>query len=458
LESRGTTRRHHAVESENAAGAHPETLYEWHAHGGTSAGTHANTIIESVSGNPQLASGRRRQDREPPDSKRYGNLLGATDISSESEQSERSAADSLQHRPLKKITPAAGFDNLLILDSLSTATLIVLPDGQIDFMNISAEQLFGMSRKQAKGRTFFGLLPGLEDLSALVDRANSDNQSFGQNVTFSVPHQDRMNIQAACRVSPFRNGRTEQFIVEFFDATQWRQIDREKALLNQRGVSRRIIRQLAHEIRNPLGGLRGAAQLLARELQSPALQEYIDVIIGEADRLVDLTDSLLGPTRPPAAVPVNIHEILERVLLLIEGEAAPGIKVYRDYDPSLPKVIVDRDQIIQAMLNLARNAAQALGVEGSIVVRTRALTNVIIGTTLHRLAAGIEIEDTGPGIPEDIKDSIFYPLVTGRPSGTGLGLPLAQDLVSRNGGLIEYESAPGRTVFMVRLPFEASRS
>jgi two-component system nitrogen regulation sensor histidine kinase GlnL len=348
--------------------------------------------------------------------------------------------------------------NLSILDSLTTATIIVWRDGRIEFLNISAEQLFGMSRKQAKNRMLYGLLPGLDPLRGLIDHACSDGQSFGTNVTFSVPHQERMNIQAACRVSPFRDDCIDQLIVEFFDATQWRQIDREKTLINQRGVSRRIIRQLAHEIRNPLGGLRGAAQLLKRELDAPELQEYIDVIIGEADRLVGLTDSLLGPTRAPEIAPVNIHEILERVLLLIEGETPPGVLISRDYDPSLPNVIVDQDQIIQSLLNLARNAAQSLGEAGNIIVRTRALTNISIGAAAHRLVASIEIEDNGPGVSEDIKDSIFYPLVTGRESGTGLGLPLAQDLVSRNGGLIEFESASGRTVFMVRLPLEKART
>jgi two-component system nitrogen regulation sensor histidine kinase GlnL len=323
-------------------------------------------------------------------------------------------------------------------------------------MNAGAEQLFGLSRNQAANRTLYSLLPGLDKLRSLTERADREGQTFGQPLTFSVPHQERMNIQVACRISPFRREVEGQLIVELFDATQWRQIDREKALISQHGVSRRIIRQLAHEIRNPLGGLRGAAQLLERELTDPGQREYTQVIIGEADRLVALTDALLGPTRKPEKMPANVHEIFERVVLLMESEVPSSVSVFRDYDPSLPAVTVDKDQIIQALLNLGRNAVQAIGNEGHIIVRTRALTNFVIGSVRHKLVASLEIEDNGPGIPAELADSIFYPLVTSRESGTGLGLPLAQDLVSRNGGLIEYESSPGRTVFIVRLPLESS--
>jgi len=341
-----------------------------------------------------------------------------------------------------------------ILDNLTTAVVIVTAGGHIVFMNAGAEALFGVSKNQAAEREISGLLPGLEDLAELVRRAVRENQTFGQDLNFSVFHEDRIDIQVACRVSPLGGEWGEQLIVEFFDATHRRQVDREKALISQRGVSRRIIRQLAHEIRNPLGGLRGAAQLLERELPAPALREYTQVIIREADRLAGLADSLLGPTRAAHFEPINIHEITERVLLLIEGQIPGDVEITRDYDPSLPTVWLDRDQIIQALLNIARNAMQAVGDSGNLLFRTRALTNYTIGESHHRLVVSVEIEDDGPGIPEEIADSIFYPLVTGREGGTGLGLPLAQDLVSRHGGLIEFDSKPGRTVFVVRLPIE----
>lgn len=219
-----------------------------------------------------------------------------------------------------------------------------------------------------------------------------------------------------------------------------------------------MIYQLAHEIRNPLGGLRGAAQLLERQLPTEELREYTRIIIGEADRLAALTDNLLGPVRNLKRQPVNIHELLERLRMLLETEAPAGIAIVRDYDPSLPPLHIDADQVLQALLNIGRNALQALteqpGARGSITLRSRVLTNWIIGGQRHRIVANLEIEDDGPGVPAELGDSIFYPLVSGRTQGTGLGLALAQDILSRHGGIIEYRSRPGQTVFMLRLPVE----
>jgi two-component system nitrogen regulation sensor histidine kinase GlnL len=215
-----------------------------------------------------------------------------------------------------------------------------------------------------------------------------------------------------------------------------------------------MIRQLAHEIKNPLGGIRGAAQLLERQLADAGLREYTDVVISETDRLASLVNTLLGPGGPPNKRPVNIHELLEYVIRLITAEERKKLTIRRDYDPGLPPVDLDRDQMVQAFLNLVRNAATALDGQGTITLRSRAVTNFTIGDTRHRVIASIEIEDDGPGIPRGLQDSVFYPLVTSRPEGTGLGLPAAQELLSRHGGLIEFDSRPGRTVFYVRLPLE----
>ncbi len=215
-----------------------------------------------------------------------------------------------------------------------------------------------------------------------------------------------------------------------------------------------MIRQLAHEIKNPLGGIRGAAQLLERQLEDAALREYTDVVISETDRLANLVDTLLGPGGPPMKQPVNIHELLEYVVRLIETEDERQLTVQRDYDPGLPLIDLDRDQMIQAFLNLLRNAAAALDGQGTVTLRSRAVTNFTIGDVRHRVIASVEIEDDGPGIPPELQDTVFYPLVTSRPDGTGLGLPAAQELLSRHGGLIEFESRPGRTVFYVRIPLE----
>ena len=217
-----------------------------------------------------------------------------------------------------------------------------------------------------------------------------------------------------------------------------------------------MIRQLAHEIKNPLGGIRGAAQLLARELPDPEQREYTDVVISETDRLAALVDTLLGPGGPPNKEPLNIHELMEYVVRIVEAEDDKNLTIHRDYDPGLPLINLDRDQMVQALLNLLRNAAIALDGQGSITLRSRAVMNYTIGDIRHRVIASLEIEDDGPGIPEDLQDSIFYPLVTSRADGTGLGLPAAQELISRHGGLIEFDSRPGRTVFKVRIPLKQS--
>ena len=256
-----------------------------------------------------------------------------------------------------------------------------------------------------------------------------------------------------CRVSPLVS-QEASLLIEMTDVTRRARISRENALLIQHGAGRQMIRQLAHEIKNPLGGIRGAAQLLERQLAEDELKEYTDVVISETDRLAGLVDTLLGPGGPPNKQPVDVHELLEYVVKIVAAEVGKSVTIKRDYDPSLPQISLDRDQLVQAFLNLLQNAATALGGQGVITVRSRAVTNFTIGNTHHRVIASIEIEDDGPGIPIDLQDSVFYPLVTSNPQGTGLGLPAAQELVSRHGGLIEFDSRPGCTVFIVRIPLE----
>jgi len=318
-------------------------------------------------------------------------------------------------------------------------------------MNTAAEDLFGISLKRAQGKPFETLVPGLEGLSALCKRARVEQQSFGQSLRIMAPQRDGSELELAARVGPANDGSSDMLLIELFDITQRHHLDRENALVAQRGVSRRMLRQLAHEIRNPLGGLRGAAQLLERELEDPSLHEFTQVIIGEADRLESLVAGLLGPGGRPDMRPANLHEVVEYVARIVSSEE-PEIDLQRDYDPSLPDLLMDRDQLTQALLNLMRNAAQAIEGKGKLIVRTRVGTNQVLSNRLHRLLAVVEIEDNGPGVPEDIADTIFYPLVTGRKNGTGIGLPLAQELVTRHQGLIEFNSRPGKTVFSVSLP------
>lgn len=271
------------------------------------------------------------------------------------------------------------------------------------------------------------------------------------NLARSDVHDHERSIDTrVSRIQP--DPGSKYLLIEMTDATRRVRISRENALLIQHGAGRQMIRQLAHEIKNPLGGLRGAAQLLGKQLSNAELREYTDVIISEADRLAKLVDTLLGPGGPPRKQPVNIHELIEYVLRLLKAELSSKLRIVRDYDPGLPMINLDRDQIIQALINLLRNAVSALEGRGQIILRTRAIMNFTIGNTRHPVIATIEIEDDGPGVPPELQDSIFYPLVTSRADGTGLGLPAAQELLSRHGGLIEFESRPGRTVFSMRIP------
>ncbi len=294
--------------------------------------------------------------------------------------------------------------------------------------------------------------PELRDILSRVMQTG-DHYANEMHLGPTEVHADERIVD--CRVSPLVTEDTA-LLVEMTDVTRRSKISRENALLIQHGAGRQMIRQLAHEIKNPLGGIRGAAQLLEKQLNDADLIEYTDVIISETDRLVGLVDTLLGPRGPSNKQPFNVHELLEYVVRLIEAEDQKKLSICRDYDPGLPLIDLDRDQMVQALLNLVRNAVAALDGQGTITLRSRAVTNFTIGDSRHRVIASIEIEDDGPGIPTDMQDAVFYPLVTSRPEGTGLGLPGAQELLSRHGGLIEFESRPGRTVFLVRIPLDQS--
>jgi len=352
-----------------------------------------------------------------------------------------------------------------ILDSLSTSVLIVDRTRSLLYLNVSAETLFGVSRNQVRGRPLAELLEDSAVLDAVIDRAATTSRPFSRRELALRPINGDGELIVDCTVAPYEeSGAPGAVLIEINDATQHQRITRETALLTQIGGSRLMIRQLAHEIKNPLGGLRGAAQLLARQLDDASMREYTTVIISEADRLVTLVDTLLGPGHLPRKKSINIHELLQHVGHLLEADAPPGVAIDRDYDPSLPPLHLDRDLIIQAMLNLGKNAMQAMaqgmnqnkGRGGRLVLRTRALTNVNIGARRHRLVASVQFEDNGPGVPEHLRDTLFYPLVTGRADGTGLGLAVAQDLVSRHDGLIEFESRPGLTIFTILLPFHVT--
>ena len=340
-----------------------------------------------------------------------------------------------------------------VVDYLYTGTIVLDRNFLIVAINPAGETLLGISRDRARGRCLLPLFGNDSQLLQVLNRVRASGQPIASELKLESAEVHGEERLVDCRVSTMpRSGEDQLLLLEMSDVTRRSRISRENALIVQHGAGRQMIRQLAHEIKNPLGGLRGAAQLLAKQLPQDELKEYTNVIISEADRLAALVDTLLGPGGPPDKKPVNVHELLEHVLTLVEAEEGSGLHIRRDYDPSLPLIDLDRDQMVQAFLNLVQNAATALAGQGEIVMRSRATTNFTIGDVRHRAIASIEIEDDGPGVPPDLQDSVFYPLVTGRPDGTGLGLPVAQDLVSRHGGLIEFESRPGRTVFFVRIP------
>src|ERR1700683_910955 len=346
-----------------------------------------------------------------------------------------------------------------LLDALVTSVFLLDHDLQVSYLNAAAQTLLGLGSNQALGRRITDLTRGAETLLPLFERARLGGEAVvHRELAWPAPGSVDRILDCAVTEATLAS-HAGCLLLEIEDITQHKRLTRENALLAQLGGSRLMVRQLAHEIKNPLGGLRGAAQLLERELLDPALREYTRVIISEADRLTNLLDSMLGPGRPPAKQLINVHELLERVYHLLRSEAPEGVTVERDYDPSLPPLTVDPNHIIQAMLNLGRNAIQALAgghvQSPRLILRTRAAGNVSVGAHRHRLVASIQFEDNGPGVLPEIRDTLFYPLASGRADGTGVGLGIAQDLVRRHGGLIEFDSAPGRTIFVISLPMDS---
>jgi two-component system nitrogen regulation sensor histidine kinase GlnL len=363
-----------------------------------------------------------------------------------------------------------------LLDTLSTAVIVLDEALTILSANSSAENLLGVSSNQARGRPLLELLSIPEVLQETFKRVLENATACAQREVSLRPialgGEDRVMDVCAAPLETSRSqlppdqqsarSSAKKLVIEISDATQRQRLSRETALLAQLGGSRLMIRQLAHEIKNPLGGLRGAAQLLERQLKDDAMREYTEIIISEADRLAALVDSMLGPGRLPRKERLNVHELCEHVHHLLRSEALGEVLIERDYDPSVPPATLDRHMIVQAMLNLGRNALQAVGKSaglntdnrGRIILRTRVLSNQSIGTAHHRLVACVQFEDNGSGVPPQIREMLFYPFVTAREGGTGLGLAVAQDLVTRHGGLIEFESEPGRTLFSLLLPIE----
>ncbi|MDO6387629.1 MULTISPECIES: nitrogen regulation protein NR(II) [Uliginosibacterium] len=335
------------------------------------------------------------------------------------------------------------------LELLSSAVVMISADRSVCYVNPSAEHLFATSGRQILGHHLSALLGDIPGLWAALDNALANNWSHtGQNLAIRRPNTLVLHVD--CTATPI-DLQPARLLLEFRPIDAQLKVAREERLAEQQQVNRELVRNLAHEIKNPLGGIRGSAQLLERELDNPEWREYTQVIIAEADRLQDLMNRLLNSHRMMHPSVVNVHDVLERVLRLVQAEF-PDVTVRRDYDVSLPMLTADREQLIQSILNISRNAAQAMEGQGCITLRTRAARQVTLAKKRHKLALELQVIDNGPGIPLEIRDKIFYPLVSGREGGTGLGLSIAQSFVEQHQGTIDLESDPGRTCFTILLP------
>ena len=340
------------------------------------------------------------------------------------------------------------------LELLPSAVVLLDESLFIRYANPACESLLETAAKALQGQALLPLIAEHEEFGRTLADALANHWDYSaQSLNYLRPSHDPLALLATVAHVDLP---AHPLLIELRPIEQQLRIAREERMLDLQSANRELIRNLAHEIKNPLGGLRGSAQLLERELDRPELREYTQVIIKEADRLQALVDRLLTPHRTPRLAPLNVHEILERVRSLILAEFSSGIAIRRNYDVSVPDLVGDKEQLIQVVLNVVRNAAQALNSGdppgGGIELRTRIARQVTIVRQRHKLALELQVIDDGPGVPDEIRDKIFNPLVSGREGGSGLGLSLAQTFIQYHRGMIECESRRGRTVFTILLP------
>ena len=346
-----------------------------------------------------------------------------------------------------------------ILDQLMSAVLVLDSDLNISYLNQAAESLGGTSRSHCIGQSFTSSFRGPADLEHELRLCLQSERPLTRRETPLNVNSQRGGIATNIAVSPLPEN---HLLVEIERIDRILKIDREAQVQNTQLITQQLIRGIAHEVKNPIGGIRGAAQLLRSELDDPMQMEYIDVIINESDRLRSLVDRMLEPVSAPRLQNVNLHEILERVVRLVSAAARDRSRalpdIIRNYDPSVPEVTGDPDQLLQAILNIFNNAVTALEFteQPKIILRTGVEHHFTIGAVRHRLVVLVSIEDNGPGVPNEMKDQIFYPLISSRPSGTGLGLAITQAIIARHDGFVEYSSDPGSTRFDIYVPINRS--
>ena len=345
-----------------------------------------------------------------------------------------------------------------LLDNISTAILVVNVDLTVSYINSAAEATLQASKSRAIGSKICDLFSEQGDTAKNLRDAIANNSPFTRReCEFGLMTGDAITVDYAVTPFQYEDSITNSLILEIHPIDRKLRISREEGLISSQQTTNALVHGLAHEIKNPLGGLRGAAQLLARELPNAALKDYTNIIIEEADRLRYLVDRMLGPHKPLEIQALNIHEVLEHVANLVEAETQQCVRIIRDYDPSIPEIKGDRDQLIQATLNVVRNALEAnkdLLTEAGINFKTRTQRQFTIGNQLYRLVCRIDISDKGPGIPKESQNTVFFPMVSGKPEGTGLGLSISQSIMNQHQGLIEFISEPGDTVFTFYIPLD----
>jgi len=355
-----------------------------------------------------------------------------------------------------------------ILDNLALAVFLVDEDLFVQYLNPAAEEIVGTGVRHALNRILTDFIQDMDGelIEHIKDSIERDHPITQREVC--IKRLGGSDITIDCSITPMlTKGERSICMLEISQVDRMVKISREEHLLSEMQATQNMLRGLAHEIKNPLGGLRGAAQLLAGELVDASLREYTNVIISEADRLCKLVDRMFGPNITPAKKQLNIHHVLEHIRHLAQAETPTGVEFKVDYDPSIPEIYADRDLLIQAILNIVRNAVHSVTGNisneneaeeiGRVKLKTRVLRQYTLGEVMHRLVVEISVTDNGPGIKEELKSQIFFPMVSGNENGTGLGLPISQNLVNLHDGLIEFDSVPGNTVFRVLLPLNSEQ-
>ncbi len=342
-----------------------------------------------------------------------------------------------------------------VLGNLNTAVFLIRSDSEICYMNQAAESIVGMSFPRAEGARLEALLSMSSDDLLAIEAAQRDFRPFTRR---QARVRDVQGVEKTVDYSvvPLDLAEGAFLVMEVHELDRLMRINREELQIAAHDTTRQLVRGLAHEVKNPLGGILGAAQLLHQELKDAELQEYTSVITEETNRLRNLVDRMLGPNQRPEFALLNVHQVVERVATLLEVQTRGRVRIVKDYDPSVPEIMADSEQLIQALLNVARNAMEALlesDTDGAeIILRTRVQYRFTLAHTQHSTIARIDVIDNGPGIDEALVDEIFYPMISGRDKGTGLGLSIAQSIIHVHKGLIECSSRPGETQFSIYLP------